>query len=229
MPERTIRRVSRVVRGALALALCTSILVGLAQPALAEDIVRIGRDASHGWFAQVLAEGSVQFPNALFVKVRARPNQTVDVSWSLTCHDEGNSRNRRGAFSAVTPVKRRLRIPYADAEECFVRAEGVVRNRGRIILILLARVPTRRVTYSVSGSTATVDLTYVEFDLVQVNGVPVPWTYSFDAVEGAFLKVSAKKDGSSGDVTCSISVDGVLLQSNTSTGAFALCTASETL
>jgi len=169
------------------------------------------------------------FPNALFVKVRARPNQTVDVSWSLTCHDEGNSRNRRGAFSAVTPVKRRLRIPYADAEECFVRAEGVVRNRGRIILILLARVPTRRVTYSVSGSTATVDLTYVEFDLVQVNGVPVPWTYSFDAVEGAFLKVSAKKDGSSGDVTCSISVDGVLLQSNTSTGAFALCTASETL
>jgi hypothetical protein len=88
------------------------------------------------------------------------------------------------------------------------------------------------VQYEVTGATTTVDVTYENEnqDVAQVAGAPVPWTYSFVGATGDFLYVSAQKDGSeTGDVTCSIFLNGVLLESNTSTGAYVICTASDTL
>ena len=103
-------------------------------------------------------------------------------------------------------------------------------------MILLARVPgsapTHSVEYQVTGATATVDVTYENQngDTAQANGVAVPWIYTFTSTEGTFLYVSAQKDGSdTGDVTCSLYVDGVLRESTTSTGAYAICTASDSL
>ncbi len=208
----------------------------MAQPARADSIIRIGRAVDSGLYATAIADSHVDYPEALWVKVQARPNQRVDVSWSLTCYDEGNSRSRSKDFTATTPLKRTLRIPYAEAEECFVNTLASLDDRGRVTIVLLARVPdsppTHAVTYEVTGATATVDITYENEngDAAQVSDVPVPWTYSLDAVEGTFLYVSAQKDGSEdGNVTCSLYVDGVLREANTSAGAYVICTASDTL
>jgi hypothetical protein len=161
--------------------LAAALLVALVpQPASADNIVKIDRDSDTGRYATAIADGHADYPSRLWVKVRARPNQRVEVDWSLDCYDEGNRRSRSGDFRAITPVNRSLRIPYAEAEECFVNALASLANRGRVVVILLARVPgsapTHSVEYQVSDATATVDVTYENEngDTAQANGVAVP-------------------------------------------------------
>ncbi len=126
-----------------------------------------------------------------------------------------------------------VRVVWRDAATNKIRDRGTFRDSVSLAGDCTAPEPPPPpvVTYQVTGSTATVDVTYENEngDASQAIGVPVPWTYSFDSEDGAFLYVSAQKDGSDGAVTCSLYVDGVLREANTSTGAYAICTSSDTL
>jgi hypothetical protein len=88
---------------------------------------------------------------------------------------------------------------------------------------------TYTVTYEVSGAESA-DVTYENenADTSQEAGISLPWTYSFDAPEGSFVYISAQNNGG-GTITCSISVDGGVVESNDSSGEFAICTASGAL
>jgi hypothetical protein len=115
------------------------LVAGTAAPANATTKV-IDRQTARGDYAVVVASGSVDNPNALFVKVKARPNQHVSVSWNDVCSKGYGAGSKDGSFSGVTPIKRRIKMPYTDPDSCSFAASGQLDNSGKIIVILLARV-----------------------------------------------------------------------------------------
>ncbi len=91
---------------------------------------------------------------------------------------------------------------------------------------------THSVTYSVSGSARQIDVNYYNAngDQSQETGLRMPYTRTLQIESGSFTYISAQNvSGMSGDLTCTISVDGVQKESNTSSGAAAICTASGNL
>lgn len=91
---------------------------------------------------------------------------------------------------------------------------------------------TVTVIYEVAGTARTADVTYeTPSGVGQQTGVDVPMTretdgtpgihYAFPA--GAFIYISAQ-NGGSGDITCRITVDGVVVSENTASGDYAIAT-----
>jgi hypothetical protein len=67
-------------------------------------------------------------------------------------------------------------------------------------------------------------------DTSQDIGATLPWDYGgFAATPGQFLYVSAQKGGTAGDIYCEIVIDDRPVESNVSSGEFAICTASGTV
>jgi Mycobacterium membrane protein len=129
-----------------------------------------------------------------------------------------------------------VRVVWRDADTGRIRDRGTFRDSLTLAGDCESPPPPPpptlpAVRYEVAGSTTSVDVTYNNSndDVAQANGVPVPWTYTFTATSGFFLYVSAQKDGSTGAVTCSIYVNNVLREANTSTGPYSICTASGSL
>jgi hypothetical protein len=79
----------------------------------------------------------------------------------------------------------------------------------------------------VSGTASTVSVTYATAggDTAQQNGVRVPWSH-FVGGGSDFLYISAQNQGETGTVTCTIRNNGTAVKQTTSTGAYAICTAS---
>lgn len=98
---------------------------------------------------------------------------------------------------------------------------------------------THLVTYKLTGSAATADLTYGlgDSDTRQQSDVDVPLVrksdggqgIQFSARKGDFLYFSAQNGGEYGSLTCTIEVDGVPVKTNTSSGGFTIVTCSGSL
>src|SRR4051812_31046175 len=63
----------------------------------------------------------------------------------------------------------------------------------------------------------------------QETNQPVPYTKVVTIHAGGFSYISAQNQGGTGSETCTISVDGVQKESNTSSGGYTICTASGTV
>jgi hypothetical protein len=87
------------------------------------------------------------------------------------------------------------------------------------------------VTYVVSGNSGQADVTYQNRDgnTSQESGVSLPWQYGYATTSGAYFHISAQRGRAAGDITCSIEIDGHILQTSSSTGPNAICTASGTV
>ena len=118
----------------------TLLLVATAASEASADIRRIGRCRARGDFAICVADGSVDNPSRMWVKVKALPNQSVSGSWTVVCSRGSGAGSRDGNFSGQTPLKRRIRMPYTNPDNCSVGASGQLSHGGRIVVILLARV-----------------------------------------------------------------------------------------
>ncbi len=128
------------MRKSIAVALFGAVLFAAA-PASARIIV-LDRDRTHGDNALVNAEGEVNDPEALFVKVKTRPtNQRVRVIWNAFCDIPSGFSSTSGNFYRRTTVYERVRMPFANPTHCRLTA-SVQRTvgSGRLILVLLARV-----------------------------------------------------------------------------------------
>jgi hypothetical protein len=95
---------------------------------------------------------------------------------------------------------------------------------------------TRTVVYKVTGTTTQASLTLqTASGTSQQNDVDVP-VMSKSGTEGltyevepySFVYVSAQNSKDTGSVTCSIEVDGVVIATNTSSGAYAIASCSGT-
>jgi hypothetical protein len=94
---------------------------------------------------------------------------------------------------------------------------------------------TRTVTYEVVGGATKAGITYstpsgtaqatVDVPLKTKAGDPV----TFEAEPGEFVYISAQNKGKSGNIICRISVDGVVISTNTSSGAYAIASCDGTV
>lgn len=88
-----------------------------------------------------------------------------------------------------------------------------------------------QVTYAITASeSGSALITYAEdsnFNLAQENGADLPWTKDLTIPEGSFriLSLSAQNSGG-GDISCSITVGGQVVDTATSSGDYAIVTCS---
>lgn len=85
------------------------------------------------------------------------------------------------------------------------------------------------VTFTVTGTSSTGLITWSapgSFSIQQANDAALPWSTTFvrSSAPGAYERgtVSAQSEAWSGSITCEISVDGKVVQTRTSSGAFAV-------
>ena len=91
------------------------------------------------------------------------------------------------------------------------------------------RLETHAITYRVTGSgLGVVDLTYQNANDAseQMNDVAMPWTLKFNARPGQFLYVSAQNQKQTGTVICEILLDGVVVKTARSSGAYVIASCS---
>jgi hypothetical protein len=93
---------------------------------------------------------------------------------------------------------------------------------------------THSVTYKVTA-TGNPSYTYGSMtyqnssnDTSQATDADIPWTDSEYLSDGDFYYISAQ-NGGGGTITCSVFVDGTEVDSNSSIGQYAICTASGTI
>lgn len=91
--------------------------------------------------------------------------------------------------------------------------------------------PQHSVTYKVTGSARSVDVTYQNGTggTEQKSHVVVPWSQTFQSNSGAYLYLSAQNQGDSGDLTTEIDVDGVPRKTANASGAYVIASASDAL
>jgi len=90
---------------------------------------------------------------------------------------------------------------------------------------------THQVMYEVTGTAQSASLTYQNKDggTSQESDVSLPWTYSFEGKGGDFVYISAQNNGETGSITVTIYRDSEVFRTSTSTGAYTIATASDSL
>lgn len=84
-----------------------------------------------------------------------------------------------------------------------------------------------QVEYRVRGSRASLTYANDQEGTAQVSNATLPWSYAFSGARtGQFLYISAQNTGDSGVITVEIYKRGTLYRTTTSSGAFAIATAS---
>lgn len=84
-----------------------------------------------------------------------------------------------------------------------------------------------QVVYALRGSANTASVTMSNATGGTEQGdVEVPFEHAFQAEAGAHLYIAAQIDESGGDLTCEITVDGVVVQTARSVGQFAIAVCS---
>lgn len=103
-------------------------------------VVRVGHCSARGDFATCVASGSVNKPMVIYASVYASPNQHVSGAWSMTCSKGTGAGSKSGTMSGTTPLRHRLRMPYAHPDSCSVAADAQLSNRGTINVTITAHV-----------------------------------------------------------------------------------------
>ena len=91
--------------------------------------------------------------------------------------------------------------------------------------------PQHSVTYKVTGSARSVDVTYQNGTggTEQKSHVAVPWSQIFQSSSGAYLYLSAQNQGNSGDLTTEIDVDGSSRKQANASGAYVIANVNDSL
>ena len=84
-----------------------------------------------------------------------------------------------------------------------------------------------RVEYEITGTASTVFVTLnnATGGTEQFSNVSVPHTFTFENYTHWFFYISAQNDGASGSVTVTIYVDGEVVATSTSSGAYVIASA----
>lgn len=82
--------------------------------------------------------------------------------------------------------------------------------------------------YEVTGSAASVDITYENADggSSQITNSPIPWSTSFSRAAGEYVYISAQNRGYYGDVTVTIYRNNTLFKTANSSGPHSIATVS---
>jgi hypothetical protein len=88
--------------------------------------------------------------------------------------------------------------------------------------------PPPEVEYKITGTASQVDVTLnnATGGTEQYDNVSVPHTYTFETFDDWFLYISAQNQGEYGSVTVTIYLNGEVVKTSTSSGAYVIATAS---
>ncbi len=89
----------------------------LAAPAGAAPGKLLDKSADQG-YATVFATGGAHNPRAFIVRVRATPNQRVEVRWDITCAKGRSGKAGIGEFTMSGRGKRKLKMPVKNSPDC---------------------------------------------------------------------------------------------------------------
>ena len=131
-----VRRSRWVVVGVVVCVASLSALSG------ASASVRAVKSCStHGGLETCAAAARIHHPQALFVKVLSQPHQRASVFWQEVCSNGSRSVYRSGRFQGVTPIRRRIAMPFAVPDSCMFSAQGHLFHDGSLRVVLQAEVP----------------------------------------------------------------------------------------
>lgn len=83
------------------------------------------------------------------------------------------------------------------------------------------------VTYEVTGSASEASLTYENGDGgTSQEKVALPWSLTVKAPASNFLYISAQNEGDYGDIACTITVDGKVIKTSSSSGGYTIASCS---
>jgi hypothetical protein len=135
-PGRAARwRAAAGLLACMAIAACGATGDDVAPKRVTIDVARtIGRHA------KATAQGIVERPIAVAVRVSAAPRQRVSVAWGLSCPktDDGDAKGTGGTYATTPPNVRALRLPRHAIAFCAVRGEARLSRSGRVKVTLLA-------------------------------------------------------------------------------------------
>jgi len=99
-----------------------------------------------------------------------------------------------------------------------------------VIAVIATNTPTDtpQVEYKITGTASQVDVTLQNATggIEQHDNASVPHSYAFNAFTGWFLYISAQNQGGYGSVTVSIYLNGRIVATSTSSGAYVIASAS---
>lgn len=124
-----------VARRTIVFFTAVALVVGGAIPSSARTSLK--KKTARGDYAFAVVGANVNEPSALFVKVTAVPNQTVDVNWMTVCSKGFGAGSRDGDFSAQTPVVRRVKMPYRSPDDCTFSAGAQLSGEGQSVTVQL--------------------------------------------------------------------------------------------
>ena len=85
------------------------------------------------------ADGIINRPAAVAVRVSAAPRQRVVVSWGLVCPKtkDGKAKATGGSYVTTAPNVRALRLPRREIAFCAVHGDARLTRKGRVKVTLL--------------------------------------------------------------------------------------------
>jgi hypothetical protein len=95
------------------------------------------RHTNYGDYELVAAHKRVEDPRALYFKVKASPNQMVQVSWSTICSKGDSTRMRRGYSDVITPFERRVPMSFRAPDDCLFDVAAQMTGEGDWIRVVL--------------------------------------------------------------------------------------------
>jgi hypothetical protein len=127
------------MRRLLVVLMASTLVLGLAVTSDAA-LRKLKKCSASGGFAVCTVSARVSRPKALFVKVTSRPKQRIEAFWSTVCTRGFGAGSKDGRFAGRTPIQRQVRMSYARPDSCSIAASAQLDDRGRIKVILYARV-----------------------------------------------------------------------------------------
>jgi hypothetical protein len=117
-----------IVRRVVVVALGLAFVSATAAPAEA-DIRVVGSSAGTGDFAVASSHGSVDEPWRLWVKVKARPKQSVYVAWTVVCSQESGAQSTDGDLGD-DPNPSSCQHAVSGARRLFISRDSSTRRIG---------------------------------------------------------------------------------------------------
>ncbi len=112
-------------------------------PKRGSGLLTIDTGRATGTFAVAQANGAIDNPGRLAIRISAAPKRKTTIIWNMTCNQGSTARASRGRYT-VTPLNtRNLELPLQKADICAFAANAQLSGRGRIKVTLLGRERSR--------------------------------------------------------------------------------------
>jgi hypothetical protein len=100
---------------------------------------KFAQDSARGDYAVVTLGKNIGHPDAIYMVTQARPKQSVNGNWSLTCTKGSGVGSKSGHFRGQSTFVERMNLPMSNPDGCGVAAQGQLNDSGKVTVKLFVR------------------------------------------------------------------------------------------